>query len=115
MQILPVPLRPVADEVGIGRVRVDPDDDPGPAAVAIGERSSVFGYPHRRPIDGIEVHGRVTGGQHGAVREVHVDGLLGDLVEEVRAPVPLQARRVEAVERALQHREGHRAETDEQR
>ncbi|NCL74033.1 hypothetical protein AIIKEEIJ_01471 [Rhodococcus sp. YH1] len=61
------------------------------------------------------MHGGVTGRQLLPVPAVHVDRGVGDLVEEVRPPVPLQAGRVEGVECALQHGERHVVQADQQR
>ena len=44
-----------------------------------------------------------------------LDRLVGDLVDEIRAPVPLVALRVERVERALEHRVRHRLHAVHQR
>ena len=44
-----------------------------------------------------------------------LDRRVGDLLDEIRAPVPLVAGRVHAVERRLDHRQRHRRDTVEQR
>jgi len=98
----------------VGRIRVDADDDAGPAAVAVGECSGIGRYPRRGPIDRVEVHGRVSGGQPLAEGAVDLDGLVGDLVEEVGSPVSVQAGGIERVERGGQHVVGHWLNADNQ-
>jgi hypothetical protein len=46
---------------------------------------------------------------------VDLDGLVGDLVEEVGSPVPVQAGGIERVERGGQHVVRHSLDADDQR
>src|SRR5262249_4594192 len=107
VQRLPVLPGPLRHRGHVGRVRVDADDDAGPAAVAIGERGGVLRHPAGGTVDRVQVHGGVPGGQLRAVLEVRLDGVVGDLVVEVGLPVPLETGRVKGVERALQGGERH--------
>jgi hypothetical protein len=54
------------------------------------------------------VHRRLHGRHLSAEAGGDVDGFVRDLADEVGAPVPLVAGRIEAVEGALQRRVGHR-------
>ena len=56
----------------------------------------------------------MAGGQLLAVFQVDVDRLVGDLIEEVGSPVPLETGGVERVERGLERGEGHVVQADEQ-
>jgi myo-inositol 2-dehydrogenase / D-chiro-inositol 1-dehydrogenase len=115
VQFLPVVACPLRDEARVGGIGVDADDDTGPASVAVGEGGGVFGDPGGSAVDGVHVHGGVAGGQLRPVFDVHVDGRVRDLLDEVGPPVPLQSCRVERVERALQHGERHGVQADQQR
>src|SRR6185437_13617513 len=115
VQLLPVALGPISDDVGILRVGVDADDDTGPPPVAVGEGGGILGNPGRRAVDRVHVHRRVPGRQRPTVLEVHFDGFVADLAEEVRPPVPLEARWVEGVECTLKGRKRHLPHADQQR
>lgn len=71
------------------------------------------------PVDGavdrVQVHGGLHRGELLGVLEVPVDRLVGDLLDEVAAPVPLIRVRVEGVEGALEHRVGHLLDAVERR
>jgi hypothetical protein len=56
----------------------------------------------------------VSGGQPLAEGAVDLDGLVGDLVEEVGSPVSVQAGGIERVERGGQHVVGHWLNADNQ-
>jgi hypothetical protein len=61
----------------------------------------------RRPVDRVHVHSGVQCGQFRAMFYMESDCLIAQILNEVRFPVPLQARRIEPVEHALQYRKRH--------
>jgi hypothetical protein len=65
-------------------------------------------------VDRVKVHRRLHGRHLRAELGVDLDGLVGDLLDEVGAPVPLVAGRIEPVEGALQRRMGHRVNAVQQ-
>ena len=69
----------------------------------------------RRSVDWIEVHGRE--GRRKLVRLLGVggDAAIGQIIHEVRAPIPLQARWIDRIEEALNHRVRHGPDQIEQR
>ena len=96
------------DLVHVRRVWVDAGEDGAPERVAVAPgrigRPEVVGGA----IDRVKVHGRLPCRHLGAEPRVGLDGLVGDLLDEVGAPVPLVALRVDLVEGALQRRVRHR-------
>ena len=64
-----------------------------------------------RAVDRVEVHRRLDARHPRAVLDVGRDRVVGELLDEVRLPVVLQARREQLVERAVQRRVGHRPDT----
>src|SRR5580692_5945321 len=63
VQLLPVVPGPLRDEGGVGGIGIDAHDDTGPAAVPVGEGRRGLGHAARGAVDGVQVHGRVTGRQ----------------------------------------------------
>ena len=68
-----------------------------------------------RAVDRIQMHRRQHRRQLRAVLDVQRDGLVAELADEVGLPVPLQTRRVERIEHALQRRMRESADQIERR
>ena len=107
MRRVPVVDTPVADRTGVGRVGVDTEDDLRPLRLAIAERRVRAADVVGRAVDRVQMHRGLHRRQLPAPCEVALDQLVGELVDEVRAPVALQALGVEPVEQALQGGVGH--------
>jgi hypothetical protein len=58
-------------------------------------------------VDRVEMHRRMHGRESGAVARMLCDRLVGQLLDEVGPPVPLQTRRIEAIEQAVDDGQGH--------
>src|SRR2546423_169600 len=56
---IPVAHAPVTHRFGLGRIRVDAEDDFGPLRVAVAERAIAGAHVMRRPVDWVEVHRRL--------------------------------------------------------
>ncbi len=108
VQRLEVVDAPLAQRADVRRVGIDAGVDRGPARVAVAPGRVGAADVVRRAVDRVQVHGRLPARQRGAEARVLLDRGVGDLVDEVRAPVPLVAGRVEAVERALEVGVRHR-------
>src|SRR5258708_4631740 len=72
MQLLPVVPGPLRDQAGLGRVRIDPNDDSRPAAIPVGKGCRFRLHPAGGTVDGIHVHRRVTRRRHLPVLARHV-------------------------------------------
>jgi hypothetical protein len=106
---------PPADRIDVRGVGAHAGVDGRPARVAVAPgrvgRADVVG----RAVDRVQVHRRLHRGQLGAELGVELHRLVGDLRDEVGAPVPLVALRVQLVEGALQGRVRHRRGAVQQR
>src|SRR5262249_59015282 len=100
---------------GVGGLGGGAQEAASPPAAGGGEGRRLLGGAAGGAVDRVHVHRRRGGGQPRAVLDVHIDRLVGDLVEEVCPPVPLQPGREQGVERALQHVERHRVQADHKR
>src|SRR6185312_16028236 len=83
-------LRPAGGGWKIRRIRIDAGDDTHPAPVAVREGGCVRRHPGGGAADGIHVHRRQRRRDRLAVSVVYRDGFVGDLLEEVDLPIPLQ-------------------------
>ena len=61
------------------------------------------------------MHERQGRGRPGGMVEVHLDGGVGQLFDEIALPVPLEPRREQRIEKPLDGRKGHRPQEFEDR
>ena len=86
---VPELTRPTDDALAIRWIGIDAHDDLVPPRVAMAEGRLGLSDVVHRAIHRIEVQGRELGRQERGVFEVRVDRRIGDLANEVGAPVPL--------------------------
>src|SRR6266498_5612130 len=110
MQRFPVVSGPGGNRSLVGRVRIHTDNYLTPDCLAIAPRGLIDSSLACSTVDRVQMHRREQRGHHRTVLDVESDSLIAQLIHEVRLPIPLQARRIESVEHALEHGKWHRHE-----
>jgi len=104
MQGVEVVFAPFDDLVLVRRIGIHTDNDLCPIRIPLAERRVVLPHTVRGAVDGIKVHGGLHGRKPRTLVGVKSDGLVAQLLDEIGAPIPLQARRVKRVAQALNDR-----------
>ena len=115
MERFPVGDGPVSDQAGVGRIHVEPDDGLEPAGVAVAECGVLPADPADGAVHRIEMHRRQQRRKLRSVLDVEGDGLVAQVLDEVRPPVRLDSGREQRVEHALEGRERQRADEIDER
>jgi len=105
---------PLPKRAGVRGIGVDTREDAAPDRIPVGPRGGVVRDPRRRTVDRIKVHRRLPCRQRRAVFGVDGDRLVRDLPDELAAPIPLIARRVQRVEGGVPNGHGHRRDPVEE-
>src|SRR6516162_2562507 len=109
MNRIVITLCPRNDLLIVRRIRINADYDLRPVGIAIIPGSLIFAYARGRAVNWIHVHLGMHGWKGLAEADVLRNRVVAQLIDEIGAPVPLESRRIQRVEHALQRRLWNRA------
>src|SRR5881398_2743763 len=102
MESIVIILRPRDNFFVVCWIRIDANYDLRPFGIAIIPGHIGFADARRSAINRIQMHRGMHRRKRFTKRNVLGDGFIAQLIEEIGAPIPLQARRIEGIEHTLQ-------------
>src|SRR6266404_4223548 len=115
MERIEIIFRPLGNFLLVRGVGIDTNHYLRPIRVAIIPSGFGFANARRSAVDWIKMHGGMHGGHRLTEADVLRDRVVTELVYKIGAPIPLQSRRINWIEHALQCRLGHWTDEIERR